>query len=110
MALIKVIGNDNKVKLIPKSFYDSYLKKIGYRKYVKEKASNMQEEDSYLGDNNLGENGLGEDVDVESIPIGEMTGKQVKQYAEIKGIDVSAAKSTKEAKDIIRKYLSEEAE
>lgn len=40
-------------------------------------------------------------------PIGSWNGKEVKKFAEIKGIDISGTKNANEAKEIIKDFLAE---
>lgn len=101
MALVRVIGLGGNIKVVPESIFRSSLSKMGYRLYEnKEPEGNLGGE----ADN------AGNMEDVESVPLSEMNGSQVKKYAELKGIDVSEAKSTKEAKEIIREWLNENEE
>ena len=39
-------------------------------------------------------------------PIAQWSGKEVKKFAEIKGIDISGTKNANEAKDIIKEFLA----
>lgn len=115
MALVKVVSLGGDVKVVPESFFNSYLKDKGYSVYenvqVKNwQSPNMNEEDDNFESEPEGEETDGNEEDVESIPIAEMSAKQLRKYAEIKGIDVSGVKSTKEARDIIRKWKVENGE
>lgn len=121
MALVKVVGLSGNVQTVPRSMYESYLKNKGYVLFndVVKGSQKVQSEPAAFGDVEVEVNVVGDqdpfeegndEYDIESIPIGEMNGKQVRQYAELKGIDVSGAKSTREAKDIIRKWMQENGE
>lgn len=104
MAFIKVRGLSGDVKVVPRSMYDSYLKHIGYIEIV---SKNKKKDEIWDQDDGNGSEVIEEIDNIESIPISDMNSKQVKEYAKMKGIDVSGAKSTKEAKDIIRHWMQE---
>lgn len=117
MAMVTVVGMSGNIRVVPGSVYNNYLKHKGYSllKDVQdaEKAEHedvRDEGDVFTDGAQSGMDAGNEEEDIESMPIGEMSGRQVKRYAEIKGIDVSAARSTKEAKDIVRKWLQENGE
>lgn len=106
MALVRVIGLGGNIKVVPESIFRSSLSKMGYRLYEKSKPVEKDPEGNLGGE----ADNAGNMEDVESVPLSEMNGSQVKKYAELKGIDVSEAKSTKEAKEIIREWLNENEE
>lgn len=101
MALVRVVGLGGNIKVVPRSIFESSLSKMGYKLYEKSKPEESEPE---------GEKDPENMDNVESIPLSDMNGSQVKKYAELKGIDVSDAKSTKEAKEIIREWLQENGE
>lgn len=114
MALIKVRSLNGSVKLVPESVFNSYLKNKGYvvlsdKKSAQTKEQNVEDDsDNFEPEVDEGEESYEEDV--ESIPLNEMSGKQLRKYAEIKGIDVSGAKNTREAREIIREWKAENGE
>lgn len=114
MALVRVVGLSGNIKVVPSSIFESSLKNMGYRLFEPQKLKKEESEEfvesmeSGMPENNEEESSEAEDV--ESIPLGEMNGSQVKKYAELHGIDVTSAKSTREAKEIVREWLRENGE
>ena len=116
MALVKVVGLSGNVQTIPRSMYESYFKGKGYmllndvmkKKVESGKDTEKEDDGEFTGGHDAGMGTMEEgEQDIESIPLSEMNGKQVKQFAELKGIDVSSANSTREAKDIVRNWMQE---
>lgn len=107
MAFVKVVGLSGDVKLVPRSSYESYLRHIGYKEldsFMHDEGEGSKDEGSVSDD----DNGIHELSELESIPISEMSSKQLKEYARIKGIDLSGTESLKEAKDVVREWIREE--
>lgn len=103
LAFIKVMGLSGDAKVVPRSSYENYLKSIGYTEIKDNPKEKWSEEDS-------GEISSHEGEDLESIPISEMSGKQLKDYAKLKGIDLTGVKSTSEAREVVREWIQEEGE
>lgn len=109
MAFVKVRSVSGKILEIPESVYKTQYEGKGYvlvdgsaknttttKKPVKETNNIEVEKEAAMNQEN----------DVETIPLAEMNGRQVKEFAKLKGIDVSSAKSTREAKEIIRREMN----
>lgn len=109
MGFIRVIGLTGDIKVVPRSSFVNYLKDIGYREIGAKNTKNENEKDWNECADSIGEGNL-QDNSVESIPLSEMNGKQLKEFAKLKGIDVSGAQSTKEAREIIRMWIHESGE
>lgn len=93
MAFVKIRkGND--IKRIPKSV-SQYYKRFGYRIIEDDSDPSMTNDDHERNNS------------VESIPLSEMTKDQLREFAEINGIDTSKARNIGEARNIIRRVLKE---
>lgn len=103
MAFVKAVGLAGDVKIVPRSMFECYLKNIGYREV--NNVSKPKEEN--WSNENMDKS---ESADLESIPISEMSGKQLKEFARMKNIDVSGARKTEEAREIIREWMQENGE
>lgn len=111
MAFVKVRSVSGKILEVPESVYKTQYEGKGYvlvdgsakntattKKPVKEKNTEVEEVEKEVV--------MNQENDVETIPLAEMNGRQVKEFAKLKGIDVSSAKSTREAKEIIRREMN----
>lgn len=102
MAFVKVKSMTGAVKTVPKSFFETVLKSQGYEMVTKNHMKKIELEN----DAEEVEQHEHEENDLESIPLSEMNSKQVREYAKLKGIDVTGAKSMREAREIIRREMN----
>lgn len=107
MSFIRVVGLTGDMKTVPRSMYESYLKDVGYKEIKVERPEHSDSE-NWTPDSEQESEADSHVSEVESIPVSEMTSKQLKEYAKLKGIDVSGAQSTREARDIVRNWIQEE--
>lgn len=108
MAFVKVRSVSGKILEIPESVYKTQYEGKGYV-LVDGSAKNTAITKKPVKETNIEvekETVMNQENDVETIPLAEMNGRQVKEFAKLKGIDVSSAKSTREAKEIIRREMN----
>lgn len=89
---------------VTKGAFESIYKKQGYELVGEE--ANVVEEPEVQQEPEANE----DDLFVEELlekPIGSWNGKEVRRFAEIKGIDISGTKNANEAKEIIKDFLAE---
>lgn len=87
---------------VPKHYFERVLKPMGYE--LVETENDVLEIDE-TKEAVKHENSFEEDI--MSMPLSEMNQKQLKTFARKKGIDISGTKSFSEAKEVIKKALSE---
>lgn len=99
------ITNGLAVIEVTEGAFESIFKAQGYTKIEEQKAGKKAKtENEKEPDKNE------DDLFVEELlekPIGSWNGKEVKRFAEIKGIDISGTKNANEAKEIIKGFLAE---
>lgn len=89
MAMVK-ITNGSMVTTVSRETYENKFRKSGWREMKKIPVQkNPFSEDT------------GE-VDIETIPVSDMNGEQLKQYAKAHDIDISKTKSAAEARKVIQ--------
>lgn len=98
------ITNGSSIFEVTRGAYESIYKKQGYVPVDEKKELVQEPEVPQKPDVNE------DDLFVEEMlekPIGSWNGKEVKRFAEIKGIDISGTKNANEAKEIIKDFLAE---
>lgn len=88
MAMV-TISNGKTITTVSRQTFENKFRCNGWRE-VKPQNTRMMFEDEP------------EDVDVETIPVSDMNGEQLKQYAKNHGIDISKTKSAAEARKVIQ--------
>lgn len=99
--MIKIRRGNNVVK-VSKKEYENKFKKYGY-KIVNEgkEATKKQETERKQNENVV------EVIDVDTIPIAEMTKEQLKEYAKKHNIDTTGAQNATQARKMIQKAVRE---
>lgn len=101
MAMVNIQRGQFKTR-VSKKAYESFFKNKGYR-IVSEDSEKEEEHKIEMMEEHESE--TVEESD--NIPISDMNAKQLRKFAEENGIDVSGAKSTEQARAIVRKTLKE---
>jgi nicotinic acid phosphoribosyltransferase len=102
--MVVAVKGEKKIK-VSKNAYDNIYKKAGYRiEETKENSKPVELQEA----NHETEGDEAEDID--SIPISEMSKKQLMEYAKKYDIDTSEAKNVTEARRIIQKAVRESKE
>lgn len=86
------------IRKITENQYNKIFKHLGYEKVEtkpEKERKDIQNEER-------------EEKEFESIPISEMNQQQIKDFANENGIDISSARSLKEAKRIVSNFLKEQ--
>lgn len=94
------ITNGKEVFNVPESTFEDVFKRQGFYKMEKAKAEETVE--------NENEEMTKEEIFAKELlekPIGEWSVKEVKEFAKIKGIDLSGTKDVNEAKERIKKHM-----
>lgn len=94
------ITNGKEVFNVPESTFKDIFKRQGFYKMEKVKAEETVE--------NENEEMTKEEIFAKELlekPIGEWSVKEVKEFAKIKGIDLSGTKDVNEAKERIKKHM-----
>lgn len=103
MAFVDIVRGQHYAR-VSQNMFDSYYKKMGYRK-VRE--SRKTEKTEKYTDPFADAEERKESVDIDTIPISEMTGEQLKEYAAKHEIDISGTRSAKDARRVIQKHIQE---
>lgn len=88
MAMVAITNGKDTTKVSQQTFENKF-KKNGWRK-VSDRAMRQRYEEEPVED------------DVETIPISDMNGEQLRQYAKAHNIDISKTKSAAEARKVIQ--------
>lgn len=90
MAMVK-ITNGAKITTVSRNTYENKFKRYGWRevKEGRKETIDFENEDE-------------KEIDIETIPVSDMNGEQLKQYAKNHGIDISKTKSAAEARKVIQ--------
>lgn len=100
MAMVTV-RKGNKVVTVSKNAFEHLFKKHGYRPVTARKEKNIKEE------HNKTEQNENQEVDIDTIPISEMTKEQLKEYAKKHNIDTTGAQNATQARKMIQKAVRE---
>ena len=101
MGFINIVRGNRQIR-VSESMYDAYYRGLGFRKIGENRNSRKMSSASRDIDD------WGDDViDVDTIPVAEMTESQLKEYASKHGIDISGAKAVKDKRRIIQKHIQE---
>ena len=123
MAMVK-ISNGEVTQIVSSGAFDTQYKRLGFQivgdnqavevnKEVK-KAADVNKSESQVPDNDDFDADVADDTedDFEELlekPISQWNKTEVKDFAVAKGIDIHGTKNANEAKEIIKKYLDDEA-
>lgn len=121
MAMIK-ISNGEVTQIVSRGAFDTQYKRLGFQivgdnktadvKKVTEEKSVVQAPDDDVLDTDIADNDTEDGDDFEELlekPISQWNKTEVKDFAVAKGIDIHGTKNANEAKEIIKKYLDDEA-
>lgn len=121
MAMIK-ISNGEVTQIVSRGAFDTQYKRLGFQivednktadvKKVTEEKSEAQAPDDDVLDTDIADDDTEDGDDFEELlekPISQWNKTEVKDFAVAKGIDIHGTKNANEAKEIIKKYLDDEA-
>lgn len=126
MAMVK-ISNGDVTQIVSRGAFETQYKKLGFqivgdnkttevKKEVKKAAEDKKPESQVPDDDDFDADAADDDTedgdDFEELlekPISQWNKTEVKDFAAAKGIDIHGTKNANEAKEIIKKYLYEEA-
>ncbi len=126
MAMVK-ISNGDVTQIVSRGAFETQYKKLGFqivgdnqaieaKKEVKKAAEDKKPESQVPDDDDFDADAADDDTedgdDFEELlekPISQWNKTEVKDFAAAKGIDIHGTKNANEAKEIIKKYLDDEA-
>lgn len=126
MAMVK-ISNGDVTQIVSRGAFETQYKKLGFqivgdnqaieaKKEVKKAAEDKKHESQVPDDDDFDADAADDDTedgdDFEELlekPISQWNKTEVKDFAAAKGIDIHGTKNANEAKEIIKKYLDDEA-
>lgn len=124
MAMVK-ISNGEVTQIVSRGAFDTQYKRLGFQivednkvaevqKEVKKAAEEKKPESQVPDDDDFDADAADDDTedDFEELlekPISQWNKTEVKDFAAAKGIDIHGTKNANEAKEIIKKYLDDEA-
>lgn len=126
MAMVK-ISNGDVTQIVSRGAFETQYKKLGFqivgdnqvieaKKEVKKAAEGKKPESQVPDDDDFDADAADDDTedgdDFEELlekPISQWNKTEVKDFAAAKGIDIHGTKNANEAKEIIKKYLDDEA-
>lgn len=126
MAMVK-ISNGDVTQIVSRGAFETQYKKLGFqivgdnqaveaKKEVKKAAEEKKSESQVPNDDDFDADAADDDTedgdDFEELlekPISQWNKTEVKDFAAAKGIDIHGTKNANEAKEIIKKYLDDEA-
>lgn len=121
MAMIK-ISNGEVTQIVSRGAFDTQYKRLGFQivgdnkttdvKKVTEEKSEVQAPDYDVLDTDIADDDTEDGDDFDELlekPISQWNKTEVKDFAVAKGIDIHGTKNANEAKEIIKKYLDDEA-
>ena len=126
MAMVK-ISNGEVTQIVSRGAFDTQYKRLGFqivgdnqaieaKKEVKKAAEEKKSEAQVPDDDDFDADAADDDTDdgddFEELlekPISQWNKTEVKDFAAAKGIDIHGTKNANEAKEIIKKYLDDEA-
>ena len=123
MAMVK-ISNGEVTQIVSRGAFDTQYKRLGFQivgdnqaveaKKEVNKAADVNKSESQVPDNDDFDADVADDTedDFEELlekPISQWNKTEVKDFATANGIDIHGTKNANEAKEIIKKYLDDEA-
>lgn len=120
MAMVK-ISNGEVTQIVSRGAFETQYKRLGFqivgdnkatevKKATKEKKSEAQAPDDDFDADVADDTEDGDDFEeLLEKPISQWNKTEVKDFAAAKGIDIHGTKNANEAKEIIKKYLDDEA-
>lgn len=120
MAMVK-ISNGEVTQVVSRGAFETQYKRLGFqivgdnkatevKKATKEKKSEAQAPDDDFDADVADDTEDGDDFEeLLEKPISQWNKTEVKDFAAAKGIDIHGTKNANEAKEIIKKYLDDEA-
>ena len=123
MAMVK-ISNGEVTQIVSRGAFDTQYKRLGFqivednkiaevKKEVKKAAEEKKSESQVPDDDDFDADAADDtEDDFEELlekPISQWNKTEVKDFAAAKGIDIHGTKNANEAKEIIKKYLDDEA-
>lgn len=124
MAMVK-ISNGEVTQIVSRGAFDTQYKRLGFQivednkvaevqREVKKAAEEKKPESQVPDDDDFDADAADDDTedDFEELlekPISQWNKTEVKDFAAAKGIDIHGTKNANEAKEIIKKYLDDEA-
>lgn len=124
MAMVK-ISNGEVTQIVSRGAFDTQYKRLGFqivednkvaeakketKKAAEEKKSEVQVPDDDDFDADVADDDTEDDFEeLLEKPISQWNKTEVKDFAAAKGIDIHGTKNANEAKEIIKKYLDDEA-
>lgn len=123
MAMVK-ISNGEVTQIVSRGAFDTQYKRLGFQIVEDNKVAEVQREVKKAADEKKPESQVPDDDDFDADaaddteddfeellekPISQWNKTEVKDFAAAKGIDIHGTKNANEAKEIIKKYLDDEA-
>ena len=123
MAMVK-ISNGEVTQIVSRGAFDTQYKRLGFQIVEDDKIAEVKQEVKKAAEEKKPESQVPDDDDfdadaaydteddVEELlekPISQWNKTEVKDFAAAKGIDIHGTKNANEAKEIIKKYLDDEA-
>ncbi len=123
MAMVK-ISNGEVTQIVSRGAFDTQYKRLGFQIVEDNKVAEVQREVKKAAEEHKPEAQVPDDDDFDADvaddteddfeellekPISQWNKTEVKDFAAAKGIDIHGTKNANEAKEIIKKYLDDEA-
>lgn len=123
MAMVK-ISNGEVTQIVSRGAFDTQYKRLGFQIVEDNKVAEVQREIKKAAEEKKPESQVPDDDDFDADaaddteddfeellekPISQWNKTEVKDFAAAKGIDIHGTKNANEAKEIIKKYLDDEA-
>lgn len=124
MAMVK-ISNGEVTQIVSRGAFDTQYKRLGFQIVEDNKVAEVQKEVKKVAEEKKPESQVPDDDDFDADaadddteddfeellekPISQWNKTEVKDFAAAKGIDIHGTKNANEAKEIIKKYLDDEA-
>ena len=118
------ISNGDVTQIVSRGAFDTQYKRLGFQIVEDNKVAEVQREVKKAADEKKPESQVPDDDDFDADaaddteddfeellekPISQWNKTEVKDFAAAKGIDIHGTKNANEAKEIIKKYLDDEA-
>ena len=123
MAMVK-ISNGEVTQIVSRGAFDTQYKRLGFQIVEDDKIAEVKQEVKKAAEEKKPESQVPDDDDFDADavddteddfeellekPISQWNKTEVKDFAAAKGIDIHGTKNANEAKEIIKKYLDDEA-
>ena len=123
MAMVK-ISNGEVTQIVSRGAFDTQYKRLGFQIVEDNKVAEVQREVKKVAEEKKPESQVPDEDDFDADaaddteddfeellekPISQWNKTEVKDFAAAKGIDIHGTKNANEAKEIIKKYLDDEA-